>query len=433
MAIERRYRERKPYRVGIGTHVFLMSCVALVATFFAWSAIGKLDVVSAATGEVVPSSQLKTVQHLEGGIVRQILVREGDKVKQGQSLVELEPTKSVADVDELVIRMRSLRVNIARLEAEVAGDEAPTFPEDIVANEPTLTRQMLDLFKTRQRRLEGQMAAQRELMIQRQQEINEVQVRLRNNATALKLVEEQLTISNRLLKLDLTNRMQHLNLLKEHGALKGKIEEDNAHLPKTRAALNEASRHLETIRTVFQEEARKELEETRRTLKELQQRMVKYEDSLRRTVLRAPVDGTVKTIYVATQGGVIQAGATVLDIVPADDRLVIEAKLQTQDIGFVRAGQDASIQLASAEAARFGMISGKVVAVSPDTFVTKQGVPFYKVRIETDKAYFERGQVRFDLFPGMQVQTSILTGARTVLAYLLDPYVTSMRSAMRER
>ncbi|MEQ8192993.1 MAG: HlyD family efflux transporter periplasmic adaptor subunit, partial [Rhodospirillales bacterium] len=152
-----------------------------------------------------------------------------------------------------------------------------------------------------------------------------------------------------------------------------------------------------------------------------------------RTVLRSPVDGVVKTLYVTTIGGVLKAGSTVVDIVPAGDRLIVEAKLPTQDIGYVRRGQQAQVKLASIDAMRFGNLPGKVVNVSPDTLVTKEGLPFYKVRIETEGDHFQRGDLRYQLYPGMQVMTNIQTGQRTVLEYLLDPFLRSFDEAMLER
>ena len=145
------------------------------------------------------------------------------------------------------------------------------------------------------------------------------------------------------------------------------------------------------------------------------------------------MDGIVKTLYVVTVGGVVPPGGTVLDIVPGDDRLVIEAKLPVQDIGFVRTGQEAMVQLASAEAVRFGTLKGTVVQVSPDTIVTREGVPYYKVRINTEQPYFEHGNIKHHLSPGMQVQASIRTGTRTVMRYLLDPYIRGFGKAMQER
>lgn len=420
-------------RRRLGTHLFLFSCIIMVAAFLGWANYGRLDVVALASGDVVPATQVKAVQHLEGGIIRKILVREGDKVKHDQALVQMEPITNRAGVAELEIRLRTLRVSTARLEAESAAAQKTDFPEDLRTSHPTLVRRARDLFEIRKSRVDNQIRSQVEQIKQRTHEINEVQVRLRNSSNSMKILREQLKINRKLLRLDLSNRMTHLNLQKEEAELLGKITEDRAALPRARAALAAARAQLEAVKNGFQEEARKELAEVRRTEKELRQRLRTFRDSLRRTVLRAPVAGTVKSLYVVTEGGVIQPGGTVLDIVPGDDRLVVEARLQTQDIGYVRPDQDALIQLASAEAARYGTLIGNVVHVSPDAIVTREGVPFYKVRIEPERDHFKRGDLRYQLSPGMQVQVSIRTGTRTVMRYLLDPYIGSLGLALRER
>jgi len=425
--------EPRKKRGNAGTHLFLASCMALVGVFLTWATVGELDVVSLAMGEVVPAGQVKSVQHLEGGIVRKFLVKEGDPVTQGQALIELEPTWSGGEVEELKIRLAALEVSIGRLEAEMSGQADLTYPAALAASEPDLVSQAKSLFRTRRNRVENQLATQREEIVQKEQEIMEVKARMRNNTRGLDLVREQLKISNKLIKLDLTNRMAHLDLLKEESSLQGRIEEDRALLPRAVAAQNAAKAQLKAIESGFREEAAKELADARRTHKELSQRIRKSEDSLRRTVLRAPVDGIVKTLYVVTVGGVVQAGKTVLDIVPGDDRLLIEARLQPQDIDYVRVGQEARVQLASGEAARYGTLSGKVVHVSPDTIVTREGSSFYKVRIVPEKEFFERGTLRYRLSPGMQVQSSIQTGTRTVMRYLLDPYIGQMNLALKER
>jgi len=426
--------EAKPrHRKNLGTHAFLLCCIAMVSAFFIWANVGKLDVVAVTTGEVVPASKLKTIQHLEGGIVRRILVKEGDTVSKNQPLVELEPTKSGAELDELSIRVTALKVNIIRLEAEESGNKELVYPLDLRTAEPDLVSQTERFFKTKQRRMNSQLATQRQEIIQRQQEIKEVQARLKNARANLNIVREQLKISKRLTHLDLSNRMSYLTMLKEEAGLEGSLEEDSARLPGARAALAAAKSKLDATQNGFREEAATELGDARRTFRELSQRVRTLEDSLRRTVLRAPVDGIIKTLYVATRGGVIQAGKTVLDMVPGDDRLVIEARLSTQDIGYVQLGQQARVQLASAEAARFGTLMGKVINISPDTIITREGVPYYKVRIQTERDFFESGNLRYRLSPGMQVQSSIQTGTRTIMRYLLDPYIGKMGKALHER
>jgi adhesin transport system membrane fusion protein len=343
-------------RQSLGTHVFLGTATILVLGFFVWAVFGKLDVVSNALGEVVPSSKVKTVQHLEGGIVLNILVREGERVHADQPIIELQPTVTDSQLEEVMVRLTSLRAKVARLEAEIGGKATPDFPPDLVASNPAMVASMEALFQARKQRVKSQIDEQNQILVQRDQEIKEIEARIATNDNAIKLVQDQLKISERLLELNLTNRMRHLDLQKEVETRRGQIIADKTTLPKAIAAQKQALARLSAIQTGFQEESRLYLDETQRNVDELTQRRRKLEDSLTRTVLRAPVDGIVKTLNVATKGGVIQPGATVAEIVPADDRLVIDAKLPTRDIGYVRPGQRVMIRLASSDAARFGAI-----------------------------------------------------------------------------
>ena len=355
------------------------------------------------------------------------------RVKQRDPLVVLEPTTSSADVDELKVRLASLKADVAVFEAILENADHIEVVADAKFDDQDLMDRADARFHSQRERIKSHIRSQRELVIQREQEIREVNARLKYNTTALDIVREQIQISKKLLKLKLTNRMEHLAILREEVVLSGRLEEDDAALPRTRAAKNEAQARMKAIEIGFREEAQKELEKAQRGIKELSRRLLKYEDSLYRTVLRSPVDGTIKTLNAFTVGGVIRPGSTVVEVVPADDLLIVEARLPPQDIAYVQPGQTAVVRLTSVDAMRFGDLSGEVMQVSPDTLVTKDGVPFYKVRIKTERSYFQNGEFRHDLFPGMQVQCSIQTGSRTVLEYLFEPYMVSLKGAMSER
>ena len=247
------------------------------------------------------------------------------------------------------------------------------------------------------------------------------------------LQDEQISISETLLKGEMASRYEHLDLLKKSNELKGLIKRDVAALRSARAALGEAKAQLTNIHNTYLEKVRGELDQKQLEYNELTERLKKFEDSLRRTVLRSPVDGIIKTLHVTTIGGVIKAGDKVVDIVPGEDRLVIEAKLPTQDIGYIQIGQTADVKLASADAPRFGSLNGVVTKISPDTLISDDGVPYYKVRVTTDRSFFERGEQRYQLFPGMQVMANIKTGKRTVFQYLFDPVMRGMGDALQER
>ncbi|MFC1840024.1 HlyD family type I secretion periplasmic adaptor subunit [Thermodesulfobacteriota bacterium] len=414
------------------TYIFFLLLAVLCLSFTVWSFFSKLDVVSVAEGEVIPSSKLKSVQHLEGGIVRSILVKEGQIVEKGQHLVELQTTASDADVREIELRVVALRIEIARLEAETAGKKQIEFDQDLIENQSRLIQQVNNLFIARRESLQNDLKRQRELINQRRQQMNEITARLRNQKKRLVLLEEQIKISNDLLEDELTNRYEHLDLLKEQNSLKSSIEENGAILSSAEAAIKEEELRLTSINSSFEEEVQTSLDDSRRQLRELTERKRKFEDNLKRTVLRSPVDGVVKKLYIFTEGGVVRPGGTLLDIVPRDDVLVIEAKLHTEDIGYIHVGQKAVIRL-STDTRRFGKLDGEVIRISPDTLISEKGSPYYQVRIATEKDYFEKGDHKYKLYPGMILTVNILTGQRTVFEYIVSPWVEGMDSAMTER
>lgn len=420
-------------QIEASTHFTFALCAAVVIGFGVWSAVSTLDIVSMAQGVVIPSSQVKTIQHLEGGIIREIRVREGSRVEVGQPLVVLEPTASTADVGELKVRLASLTADIARIEALLKDEPRPVFPEGFAEKNPDLVRQAINRFDTRRKRRDSEVRSQQEMIIQRQKEMKDLRGQIANGQQSLKLVMEQVTISEALLKDNLTNRFLHLDLLKESKRIEGKIVSDTTLLERNHSVIAEAQANLEKIHAAYDEENQKALDEARLSFNEFTQRITKFEDSLKRTLVRSPVEGVIKTLHVVTVGGVLRPGDPILDIVPGGDRLIVEVKLPTGDIGYVTEGQPAMIRLASSDSIRFSGLKGTVVNVSPDTIVTPEGQPFYKVRIATEGDAFKRGNTKYTLFPGMQVVASIETGTRTVLEYITDPLRQSLSTALQER
>ena len=419
--------------IPVTAHTTFFLCAAAVSAFLGWAWVGTLDIVSMAQGEVVPSTQIKTIQHLEGGIVGAIRVGEGSQVTEGQELIVLEPTASRADVGELRVRLTALGADIARLEALAKGLERPVFPDELADGHPAIVKQSLKRFDTKRRRFHNELERQKETVSQRKHEVREITARIHNARQNLKLLNEQVGISETLLKENLTNRFKHLELLRDARHLKGQIEADSEGVLRADAAWKAAKAELENITDRFDEENENDLDAVSLEFRELTERMKKFQDSLKRTIVRSPVDGTIKTLHVFTVGGVVRPGDPIVEIVPKGDRLIVEAKLQTSDIGYVAEGQPAVVKLASADAMRFGGLDGTVINVSPDTLMTPEGSPFYKVQIATEANHFKRGALRLDLLPGMQVVTSIKTGKRTVMEYVLTPLRYAMSGAIQER
>lgn len=397
----------------------VFSCVALLA----WAAVFPLDVVSVAEGTVEPSSRLQKVQHLEGGIVKELLVREGELVEHNQLLVRLEPVQSGADVGEVVARQTALEADRMRLEAEAAG-AALEIPPAFEQRHPELARRTQAFYQARRDTLRSSVETQ-------ERQIAEISARLANTRARYRLANEQVGIGRKLIAENLSNRYEQIEREKEANALKSRIEEDEA-------ALGRAQAELASVRNRYDEEVGKELSDVRRQLAELESRGEKFRDQLQRTELRAPMAGVVKTLYVNNLGAVIPQGGTVLDLVPGDDRMIVEARLPPQDVGYVRKGQQAVVQLASADASRLGRIEGVVEHVSPDA-VTAPGAtgaeaaPYFVVRIVTERSYFGTEHDRYELTPGVAVTVGIVTGQRTVLGYLLYPISRTMPFALGER
>jgi len=415
---------------------FLYLCFCLFVLAFAWSVLTDLDIVSEAVGEVIPRTKVKKVQHLEGGIVREILVREGDVVKQDQPLIVLDAAAADATTEELSVRLVSLQIEAIRLDAESKGLTEPVFPPALAQRHKDLVDQAMNLFQARRKRLQTDMATLSDKVRQREQDIQETSARLDNLRRNLPHVVHQVQRSEELIRERLVKEDELIGRIKERNNTESAIRENSAALSRASAALAAAKQDLGHAQDAFREDVENELKKVQRELMELTQRMKKFRDSQNRTVLRAPEAGVVKSMNVVSEGEVVMPGMTVVEIVPSGDKLVVEAHLPIQDIGYVRPGQLAVVKLASRDARRFGNIEGRVLHVSPDavTQTSAAGVnTYYKVLVETQSDHFSRKSNRYDLFPGMRVVVGIHIGNRSVLGYFLDPFIDAMSGSMHER
>jgi adhesin transport system membrane fusion protein len=415
------------------THLFLILLVLTMVLFILWIFIGRLGVSSKAEGVVFPSTKMKSIQHLEGGIVQSIHVKEGDLVQAGQVLLRLETVANASEIAELKTLILSTKIDILRFQAELKIQDKLIFPKVYVSKNKTLTIQAQQLFLSRMRTLSGNINLQKKQIQQTQHAMTEVKARMKNSALSLKLIKEKIAISKDLLKDDLTNRFSHIDLLREKNSINSKLEEDTAVLKKSAALLLEKRLDLEKVHNEFKEDVRKKLEAANRTLQNLNEKIARFSDALRRTEIRAPVNGVIKQLYVVTKGGVVKPGETVLDIIPSGDQLVIEAKLPVDDVGYITVGQSATIKLSSVSGLRYDNLMGKVVQISPDSIQPPEGAPYYSVRIETSKNYFEDGNLRYKLYPGVQVRVNIQTGKRSLFSYLIGPLFRSFDEALQEK
>ena len=366
-----------------------------------------IDIISNAEGQVIPAGDVKTIQHLEGGIIDQILVKESDIVKEGDSLVILAATASEVDVDEAQVQIDAKVIQSIRLEAEINDFDVPVFPDDLANNREELVNKSIELFISRKNKIEG--------------DIKEVTASIIQHQTAIDILIKQTDMSQQLLEEGIITEFAHLNLLKELNAAKGTLE----------AAIEEK----ENITKEFIEDARNQRQVAQREISELNETIKALKDNLSRTVIVAPVDGVVKNLFFVTIGGVIRPGEAILDIVPTKDNLIVEARLQESDIGFVKPGQNAVVKLSSSDAVNFGQIEGIVDRISPDTEQDENDnrIVFYNIFVELEQNYFESKEKTYYLVPGVKVTASIQIGERTLANYLLSPFMGSLGQSFQER
>ena len=376
-------------------------------TLSLWMFLFNIDIISNAEGQVIPAGEVKTIQHLEGGIIDQILIQESDVVKKDDPLVVLAATASEVDVDEAQVQIDAKIIESIRLEAEINDFGVPIFSDELVNNRPDLINKSLELFISRKEKLEGA--------------IKEVTAAVMQHQTAIDILLKQTQMSEQLLQEGIITEFSHLDLLKELNAAKG--------------ALKVSMEEKDNLTKKFVEDARNDRQIAQREISELNETIKALKDNLDRTLITAPVDGVVKNLFFVTIGGVIRPGEAILDIVPTKDNLIVEARLQESDIGFVKPGQSAVVKLSSADSVNFGQIEGIVERISPDTEQDENDnrIVFYNIFVELDQNYFESKEKTYYLVPGVKVTASIQIGERTLANYLLSPFMGSLGQSFQER
>ena len=386
----------------------LFYCFSIfISVLIGWSLIFQVDIVSNAEGQIIPVGEVKTIQHLEGGIIETILVKESEIVEKDQPLVVLAATASEVDVEELQVRVDSQIIKSIRLEAEINDFDVPIFPTRLRNEREKIVNKSMELYLSRKNNFEGNL--------------KEIDAQIEKSQVDVDILIRQAEMSEKLMEEGITSEFAHLDILKELNTAKGSLE-----------SLIEKR---ENFKNAFVEDAQNELQLAQRELSQSDETMKKLKDNLNRTTIVAPVDGVVKNLFFVTEGGVIKPGGAILDIVPTKDSLIVEAKLPNSDIGFVKPGQSAVVKLSSSDSVNFGQINGTVFQISPDTEEDENDkrIVFYKILIETEQNYFESKDKIYQLVPGVKVLASIHIGERTVANYLLSPFLGSMGQSFQER
>ncbi len=415
-----------------GGRILLWSISIFLLIAFTWASYAELDEVTRGIGKVIPSSQLQLIQNLEGGIVSAILVKEGETVEPGQVLIKIDDTLPGTSYRESRLHFLALKSKASRLQAE-ADDKPCDFPPDVLREAPGLVEQEFKLRQTRQQELDANLAVINEQIEQSKHELEELRIKNRHLTKTYQLLLKEMTMTRPLVKEGAISELEVLRLEQKINETKGDIDGNFSAISRAEHTLEEVTLKAEEIELAFRNTARTELNKINQELSRLEETNIALQDRFKRTQVRAPMKGIIKQIMVTTIGEVLQPGQSILEIVPLEDNLQVEALIKPADIAFISPGQNAIIKLSAYDFAVYGGLDGIVEHISADTIINDKGESHYLARIRTVHNHLGSHDKALEILPGMTAQVDILTGKKTVLEYLFNPVLRAKEIALRER
>lgn len=415
------------------SHVVLWGGVFFVLTFLVWASYANIGESTVGDGRVIPSGQIQVVQNLEGGIVSEIKVKVGDVVRKNDTLVIIDDTRYLSSAKENTAKDSALMAKIARLSAEVQGS---TFivPAAVAKANPDLARRELDLYRSRQAEFTANTSALRQQIDQRTNEIVEKRSRVKQITTSLAILNQTIAMMRPVVKDGAMSQIELLAKEREANDLKGELDSSNINIPRLEAAVAEARSKLQSYEAKFRADAFAELNAARAEQEGTSATGVALKDRVERAIVRSPVSGIIKTVKVTTVGGIIQPGSDMVEIVPADDSLLVEARVKPKDIAFLRPGQDALVKMTAYDFSIYGGFPAKLDYISADSVLDdKKQESFYLVRVRTVGNGPMRDGKPLAIMPGMTATVHIQTGEKTFMQYLLKPVIKTKELAFRER
>ena len=413
-------------------HFMLWSISSFILLALLWANFATLEEVTRADGRVIPSSQIQTIQNFEGGILSEVLVKEGDQVAQGDSLLRIDDTRFNSSFQENQSTIDSLNYRALRLEAEISGTELKA-PEGLSTDQSRLLSEELRLFESRQIELSSAISIlkeQRQQHIQSKEELERELVKLSQNA---QLAEQELEITAPLVDRGAVSQVELLRLKMAVNEANGRLETARLKLPSAASMIQEAEEKITERQQQFKSQAQEELTLVRAELSRLTFSNIALQDRVARTEVRSPVEGVVNRILVTTRGAVIQPGMDLIEIVPTNDTLLVNAKVRPVDIAFIRPGQKAMVKLTAYDYAIYGGLEATLEQIGADTIVDETGEHYFQIRVRTEKNHLGSETAPLPIMTGMVASVDIITGEKTVMDYVLKPIKRATANALRER
>ena len=405
---------------------------ALLLGALLWAGFAVLEEVTTGEGKAIPSSKVQVIQNLEGGIVSDIFVREGQVVDKGDTLLRLDDTRFMSSRSESEVDRLTLTAQVERLAAEAEG-RSLTLPAEVTSSAPQVAADEQALYESRQRRLASEQRTLNEQLRQKTQELAEFRSKQEQFRSSLSLVQQELDMSAPLVSSGAVSPVEILRLKRNAVELRGSMNANTLAIPRAEAAISEIKSRGQESELAFRADAARELNEKRNDLARISASRIAIDDRMSRTTVVSPVRGIVKTLKVNTIGGVVQPGSDLLEIVPLEDNLLIEAKVRPQDVAFLHPGQKAMVKFSAYDYTLYGGLPARLELIGADTTTDDKDNSFYLIQVRTDSNHLGSDSRPLLIIPGMIATVDIITGEKSVLDYLLKPVLKARAEALRER
>lgn len=415
-----------------GGRAIIWLTLLLMILLVYWASISEIEEVTRGMGKVIPSSQVQVVQNLEGGILAETYVHEGDIVQKAQLLMRLDSKRFSAPYEEYRSKYLALLAQAARLKAEIEGTPI-VFPDEVISEHNEIARREQQLYDSRKTEMATRIFIRQEQVKQRQQELVELKERLTEQSRTYAFLKKEVELNRPLVANGAVSEVEYLRLQREESSLRGQIATTRAAVPRAESALLEARKEIERTTLEFNNKVKEEYNEAQTQLEALSAASSALVDRLDRTSVKSPVYGTVKKIMVNTIGGVIQPGMNLIEIVPLEDTLLVEARIKPSDIAFLTPKQKAMVKFTAYDFTVYGGLEAELEYIGADSTTDEQGNSYYLVRVRTKKNYLEDKNGKLPIIPGMVTTVDIVTGEKTILSYLAKPILRAQQMALRER
>ena len=424
--------DRPPLAARLG----LVVIAALMMTFIGWASIAEVQEIARGEGKIIPVSKTQIVQSSEAGIVQEIAVTIGQAVSKGDLILQLDDTATASSLGEAAARARALRAQVTRLELEEKGELEGEYvcPAELQEVVPDICQNEARLLKARADTIRNKRSVLIERRLQRLNELDEARANITRLEENLELSQREADLLAPMVKRKLVAQTELLRVQKELAETRGQLESTREAVERIEASINEATLQIDELALQMQQEALAEKTQALAELSVIEETIRGASDRVARTDIRSPVDGIINTLEVNTIGAYVEPGTVVAGVVPTSDTLLVEARISPRDVAFVRPGQPALIKVTAYDFSIYGGLEGEVSNVSADSLVDQNtGETYYQVRVRTDQAELIRDGKSHAIFPGMVATADIMTGKKTILAYLMKPINKARNEALRER